>query len=771
MSTTPEQLRQSGLPRHEGELRLQDLKGTVTIVRDEHGVPHIEAESEHDLWFAQGFCHGQDRLWQLERFRRFARGTLSEILGEALIPVDRFYRRLGVQRHSQRDWPLLGGEARKILRWFSDGVNAAIASFDELPPEFQVLGIQPEWWSPVDSIATWRVITFTQMSPLATKLFAGAVQGRYGAEAVSILQPDYPPDSPVIVPTGGTASDVGAQLASMIDEAGKVAELTPEGVGSNNWAVDGQRSASGKPLLAGDPHAVVQIAPVWYLNHLKHQDFDVIGSSTPGVPGMLMYGHNHHVAWSVTNAIADVSDVFIERFNDDFSRYEHEGEWIEPELWQERIEVKGRDEPIEETILVTKHGPVVSGGPGEEGPALAHQWSGHDVLRTLETLPDSFRARDVHQYMDSQYSWVGPPMNKVLADTSGNIAYQLVGDVPIRRHNGANPFPVPGWSGEFDWTETIPFEKLPRSVNPDTHYVATANNRVVDATYPHWIGSGTPWRAWRIETLLGERDDFDVAGFQALQTDRYTMAAPLFQSALAGFTIDDDMEPYAALLREWDGVLSPESAGAALYERTGVVLMRSLYATFDDLPAAEAGGAPWSTWPSAKVLAQMNEGDTRILDLNPATRGQSWSDVFNRALREAATRLREEQGDDAASWAWGVLHHQRFVHNLGREAPHDATFNIPDVAIGGDGSTVFASAVKPADFSAGSGVSFRMIVDLDDLSKSVWIVPPGNAGHPGSPHYRDGVEPWLNGEYWSMSTRPEDYTANADATMTLRPPE
>ena len=224
-------------------------------------------------------------------------------------------------------------------------------------------------------------------------------------------------------------------------------------------------------------------------------------------------------------------------------------------------------------------------------------------------------------------------MNKVLADTSGNIAYQLVGDVPIRRHNGANPFPVPGWSGEFDWTETIPFEKLPRSVNPDTHYVATANNRVVDATYPHWIGGGTPWRAWRIETLLGERDDFDVAGFQALQTDRYTMAAPLFQSALAGFTIDDDLQPYAALLREWDGVLSPESPGAALYERTGVALMRSLYAAFDDLPAAEAGGAPWSTWPSAKVLSQMNAGDTRILDLNPETRGQSWSDVFNDALR------------------------------------------------------------------------------------------------------------------------------------------
>ncbi len=170
---SPEEIRQSGLPPQDGTLRLPELKGRVEIVRDEHGVPHITAESEHDLWFAQGFCHGQDRLWQLERFRRFARGTLSELLGEPLIRVDRFYRRLGVQRHSERDWPLLGADARKILRWFSDGVNAAIASFDELPPEFQVLGIQPDWWSPVDSIAVWRVIAFTQMRDYHLKIFAG----------------------------------------------------------------------------------------------------------------------------------------------------------------------------------------------------------------------------------------------------------------------------------------------------------------------------------------------------------------------------------------------------------------------------------------------------------------------------------------------------------------------------------------------------------------------------------------------------------------------
>lgn len=766
---SPEEIRQSGLPPHDGTLRLPELKGRVEIVRDEHGVPHITAESEHDLWFAQGFCHGQDRLWQLERFRRFARGTLSELLGEPLIGVDRFYRRLGVQRHSERDWPLLGADARKILRWFSDGVNAAIASFDELPPEFQVLGIQPDWWSPVDSIAVWRVIAFTQMRDYHLKIFAGAVHEQFGAEAVKLLQPDYPGEAPVIVPTGADADGLNAQLSEILEQSQDMVAAASDGVGSNNWAVDGEKSASGAPLLAGDPHAVVQLSPVWYLNHLKHQDFDVIGASTPGVPGVLMYGHNHHVAWSVTNAIADVSDLFVERFNDDFTQYEHEGEWYEPEIWHETIEVKGREHAIEEDILVTRHGPVVSGGPGEDGPAMAHQWSGHDVLRTLETLPGSFRARTVQAYIDSQLTWSGPPMNKILADMEGTIAYQLVGDIPVRAHRGGNPVPVPGWTGEYDWIGTVPFEDLPTSVDPDTHYVATANNRVVDETYPHYIGGGTPWRAWRIETMLRERDDFDVAGFQRMQLDRQTMAAPMLSKALEELDVDEDLDRYAQLLRDWDGVLAPDSAAAAVYQATGTALMRDVSSFLADLPAAAVGRSAWAAWPSPNVLNAITVGDSSILELNPATRDQSWNDVFNRALRAAVEQMRESQGDDAAAWTWSGMHRHHFVHNLGREAPGDAIFNLPDVGLGGDSTTVFASGVDGRSFQAKSGVSYRMIVDLDDLARSVWVLPPGQVGHPGSPHYGDGVASWLAGDYWSMSTRPEDYAANAESTLVLEP--
>ena len=211
------------------------------------------------------------------------------------------------------------------------------------------------------------------------------------------------------------------------------------------------------------------------------------------------------------------------------------------------------------------------------------------MLRTLETLPGSFRARTMQAYIDSQLTWTGPPMNKVLADTEGTIAYQLVGDIPVRVHRGGNPVPVPGWTGEYDWVGTVSFEDLPRSVNPHTHYVATANNRVVDETYPHYIGGGTPWRAWRIETMLREHDEFDVEGFQRMQLDRQTMAAPMLAEALAVLEVDLDLEPYAQLFREWDGVLTPDSAAAAIYQAAGTALMRELYEFLAELPAAAVG--------------------------------------------------------------------------------------------------------------------------------------------------------------------------------------
>jgi len=771
MAIAPEPLLRVGLPQIEGRLDIRGLEHPVVIIRDRWGAAHIDAQSEHDVWFAQGFCHAQDRLWQLERTRRFARGTLSEILGEPLIPVDRYYRRLGIRRVAERDWPQLNDEARAILQAFSDGVNAAIAAMRELPPEFKVLDIKPEPWAPADSIALWKVIFLTQTADYNAKAFRATIARELGPRALAILEPEYPEAAPVACPPGSTARGLGAELDRLIAAANQVAQLSATEGGSNNWAVDGHLSVSGKPLLAGDPHAVIQIAPVWYKNHLKTPNWEMIGVSTPGVPGILLYGHNGHVGWTVTNAVADMADLFVERFDRSYRKYLHRGQWHEAEVRHEEIRVKGRPKPVVEDIPVTVHGPLVTGGPLGPGPALAWQWTAHGVVRTFECITAMARARDVDEFRESQREWSGPPMNRVTADDSGNIAYQLVGDVPVRAHGGANAVPAPGWSGEYDWVGFIPFDELPWAKNPARHFVCSANNRTVLAGFKYHVNlTSIPHRAWRIEELLQSKERFDIADFIAIQGDLYSRPAAVMVRWLGKVEPTAGTRASLELLRSWNCILAPDSPAAALYEVLLQKLFGRLFACAEGLPGAATSLGRWQLSYLPKLLRYIEENDGSLLDLNEATRGQTWSQVVLDSLGEAHDFLGQTLGADPTRWAWSKLHRQTFVHNLGRTSPYDRLFNIPPVGLGGDNTTVFnTGALYQGDFTATVGVSFRMIVDLADVTRAVWVLPPGQSGHPGSPHYRDGIQPWLNLEYHPMLWDWGQIRANQEGTLELVP--
>jgi penicillin amidase len=771
MALTPERLKKRGLPKIKGRVWAESLHKSVSVIRDLWGCPHITARNEHDIWFAQGFCHAQDRLWQMERTRRFARGTLSEILGEPLIRVDRYYRRLGIQRVAERDIPQLNQAAQDILQAFSNGVNAAVASMRQLPPEFTVLDLEPEPWSPGDSIALWKVIFLTQTSDFNMKLLRAAIARELGPEAAVLLEPDVPDQSPVVYPPGSTGKGLGVELDEMSALVADLAPISsPEG-GSNNWAVDGSLSASGKPLLAGDPHAVIQIAPVWYVNHLRTPEWEMTGVSTPGVPGMFLYGHNGHVGWTVTNALADIADLFVERFDENGRKYLYRDRWLEAEIRHEEIRVKGRTEPVVEDIPVTVHGPLISGWPLEPGVPLAWQWTAHGVVSTFECIPGMARAKAVDEFLESQRNWAGPPMNRITADDSGNIAYQLIGDIPIRAHGGANAVPVPGWSGEYDWIGFIPFEELPRAKNPGRHFIASANNRVVPAGYKYHVNVPTiTYRAWRVEDMLRGKDNFTINDFMEIQGDRYCRPATSVVRMLEGIEPENELRATVGMLQSWDCVLSPDAPEAAVYEVFMQKLLARVFSCLTGLPGAATALDRWQSCYLPKLLRQMEEDDRSMLRLNEATQGMTWQQVMMESLKEAQDFLIENQGADSVKWNWGKLHRQTFIHNLGRTPPHDEVFNISPVDIGGDGTTVFNAAPGyRTGFTTNTGVSFRMIVDFADVDKAVWILPPGQSGHPGSPHYCDNIQPWLNCEYHPMLWNWEHIRENQEGTLWLLP--
>jgi len=771
VSFTPEQLGKRGMTKIKGRIRADGLQESVSVIRDLWGCPHITAKNEHDVWFSQGFCHAQDRLWQMERTRRFARGTLSEILGEPLVRIDKYYRRLGIQRVAGRDWPQLNQEAQDILQAFSDGVNAAITSMRQLPPEFAVLELEPEPWTPIDSIAAWKVIYLTQTTDMDVDIFRASIARELGAEAAAFLEPCPPENAPVVYPPGSNGEGLGQDITGMSALAAELApNSAPEG-GSNNWAVDGTLSASGKPILAGDPHAVIQTAPVWYINHLRTPEWEITGVSTPGVPGMFLYGHNGHVGWTVTNALADIADLFVERFDDSGRKYLYRGKWLDAGIRREEIKVKGRTEPVVEDIPVTAHGPLVSGGPPGPGVPLAWQWTGHRVVSTFECIPGMVRAKDVDEFRESQRNWAGPPMNRITADDSGNIAYQLLGDIPVRAHGGANAVPVPGWTGEYDWTGIIPFEELPWVKNPDRHFLASANNRVVPAGYPYHINALTiPYRAWRIEDLLQSRSSFTTEDFKRIQGDRYSRPAESIITVLGKADVPAELRPLVELMQSWDCVLSPDKAEPVLYEVFMQKLLARVFSCISGLDGARTVLDRWTGCYLPNLVRQMETDDCRLLELNEETRGRTWQQVMADSLGEAREFLTETQGPDMSKREWSRLHRQTFIHNLGRTPPHDEIFNIPSVGIGGDGTTIFnAPAGYRTDFKINMGVSFRMIVDFADLDSAVWVLPPGQSGHPGSPHYDDNIQPWLNLDYHPLFWNWERIRENQEGTLWLLP--
>lgn len=768
------------LPRISGTRRAQGLEKPVEILRDRYGVPHIFASTLADAFFAQGYVHAQDRLWQMELNRRVGAGRLSELFGPMALEADRFLRRLGLRRAAEAEVARLEPEERAVLEAYAAGVNAAMAAMGPRRPlEMRLMGLRPAPWEVPDSLTFAKVMSLNLCTNFEAELFRARVIEKVGHQKAALCALGYPAGHPLVVPPGASSAGTAAELAQLYAAAKEYLPLAPMGA-SNNWVVSGRRTQSGMPLLANDPHLPLQVPSIWYEVHLVAPGLDVYGVSLAATPGVAL-GHNRKVAWGFTNSGADVQDLYLERFHPERpGEYEHRGEWLKAKRVREVIGVKGQPDQPEE-VLLTLHGPVMAGGPGRQGPALALRWAALDPSHPVAALLEMNRAQSAAEFRNALRKWHTPSQNVVFADVSGEIGFVMAGAVPIRAR-GSGFSPVPGWTGEYEWTGFVPFDELPQLMNPQSGYLVTANNRVVDPSYPHHITLDflNGFRARRIEQLLTQKPVLNAADFAQIQMDVFCAPGKAFAAHCQKLQPSGALERRALeKLRAWDGQASPASAGAAVYEAMIVAAVRKVFTPalgrelVDEMmgKSVENPLSPMSMMLgryTGAFLEALDRRDPALLEISGAS---SWEAILSEALADAVTELKKRLGEEVESWSWGRIHILQLRHPLGAKKPLNLIFNGPSVPIGGDTDTPLQTAVLPhlAFGAEGWAPSWRQIADLADLSRSVSVHTTGQSGHPGSPHYMDQFPLWYRGEHHPHWLDRSEIEQHLEARLKLEP--
>ncbi len=794
-------------PDVDGEVAIDGLDAGVEIVRDDMGIAHIYADNPHDLFLAQGFVHAQERFWQMDVWRHIGAGRLSEMFGETQVETDAFLKTMGWQHVAEDQYAAADPRDRAVLEAYTDGVNAYLGSRSpsELSFEYTVLELlnhsyDPEPWTPVDTL-TWGIaMAWDLRGNMDVEIERAMLLGTLPADQVAQLRPPYPGDvNPYIVPanelvTNGAPSasihaipGVRTALASIEDKLDLIAAIgvpgAETGIGSNSWVISGSRTDTGMPILANDPHLSIQMPSIWYQNGLHCMTvsegcpYDVVGFSFSGVPGVII-GHNANIAWGVTNLGPDVQDLYVEKVNpENPNQYEVNGQWMDMDVHDETINVAGGD-AVTIQVRSTRHGPIISGSYGSlddfsdsgietpEPYVIALRWTALDenpgVVPAVLGLNS---AADWDDFRDAVQLWAVPSQNFVYADVDGNIGYQSPGAIPIRA-NGDGTLPVPGWTDEYEWTGYIPFDELPRSFNPESGYIVTANNAVVDDSYPHWITYdwGYGYRARRIVDLVGSNARVGLEQVGSIQFDSYDLSAERIVPYLAALD-----SPINAVLASWDFGNQIESSGAAAYN---AVWSRMLEFTFrDDLPEDywPDGGSRWFY-----VVGQMLENpNDRFWDDATTPDVEDRDAILQQSLDAAYADLKGWFGDNPDDWHWGEMHVSTFRNQtLGESGIGiiEDRFNRGPFETAGGGSLVNSTAWQATEsFETFWLPSMRMIIDLGDLTRSLTTNTTGQSGHTDHPHYDDMIPLWLAGEYSPMNWTRAQVDAATESVQTLTP--
>jgi penicillin G amidase len=774
---------QRTMPTINGTATLPGLSAPVTVTRDKYGVPHIVAANRQDLYAAQGYVHAQDRLFQMFYYRLVGTARLAETFGPAARNPDIFLRTLGMRRAAEAEYAQMAPEVRTALEAYARGVNAFLHSHtDSMPLEFNLLGAKMDDWQPVDSVTFGKVMAWDLSANWDVELIGADLVAALGPQRAAQLLPDYPREGPFIVPgasSGGLAPAVAAFNSAVrpwLPNTGL------EGLGSNNWVVDGTKSATGKPLLANDPHLGVANPSIWYQVHLSTSDgnYDAVGFGFASAPGVVT-GHNKDIAWGVTNVSADTQDLFIEKLDP----AGHPGQYLTPDGWQrlevltETVIVKGA-EPVTQTVRITRHGPIVSDalaaisstiGTTIKEP-LAMQWTAARPGHLMEALYDLQTASNWEQVRSALSKWSVPGQNFVYADRQGNIGYQMTGEQPIRK-KGDGKVPVPGDTGEYDWSGYVPYDDLPRLYNPPEHFIATANNKNFGPDYAYPIAGAwsTPWRISRILEMLKAKDKLSIDDYKAMLVDTQSPVAKKIAPLLGKLQPEPGKAQEAVKqMQSWDGNVGADSVVAAIYE---VTVQRAISETFGDDMGRELfeqylGGAGASSLRSLELL--LDSPDDPFWDKQGTSAKETRDDVLLSSLNSAISDMESGLGNDMSQWTWGKLHTFTARHTFGSQPVLSGIFNLTTVPMGGDGTTVaVASFERLEPFEMTTHQSYRMIVDTSDWSKSLGVFATGQSGQPFNKHWGDMLTAWQTGAFNPLLYTQQEIEANREGVLTLNP--
>jgi len=742
-------------------IQIKGIKDRVTIRRDERGIPYVEAQNDEDLYFGHGYAAAQDRLWQMDLFRRTARGELAEVLGagpnNSALEQDKLHRTYGFAQVAEAEFASASPRARAVLEAYARGVNAYAASLDPkaMPPEFQILQYSFRPWTPSDSLVVVKIFFEALSDTWRLDLMRQALSVLPAEKRAELL----PEISPIDVLVVGKDTQSRAKTAQVKPEPlspttlanlahnQSIAAAALERIGfhtdalaaSNNWVVSGKRTVSGKPLLANDPHLRPTAPSIWHIVHLSAPGVRVAGVGTAGIPGVVI-GHNERIAWGFTNVGPDVQDLYVEKFNpDNPKQYQTPSGWQDAVVRREEIKVRkgiGSSEydPVIHEVTVTRHGPIIFEGDGKR---YALRWTALEPAKNnSESTQALNRVHNWKEFNEALESFTAPTQNIVYADVDGHIGYHAAGVVPIRK-SGDGSVPYDGSTDAGEWTSYIPVSKLPTLYDPPSGIIVTANQRIAGTDYAYFLTHSwaQPYRARRIFDLLNEKPKLSAEDFRRIQGDIYSIAGVSFTREAVKLLrpkltpADEKLRATLDAFEKWDGRVNAESTVAPVAAQMRIAFRSKV------LTAALG--------PELIRNYQWNNFDTtldRVLKDQPAAwlpkEYASYADLMRASYDEAIGNLTKNLGADETKWTWGEMAKARFPHPLGGAPLIGAQFTIPPFPQNGTGGLLGATP------NVGSAVSMRLIADPGDWDKTQQGIALGQSGSPKSPHWSDQLADW-----------------------------